>query len=156
MGILGEEKPDSPYHFGVIVADLDKAKEQYTSVFGCTWTIEDRFVVRVLVDGVEQDSEIRYVYSIEGPPHVELLEEITGAAWNRPDGKLDHIGYWADDLVASVSELDARGFPAVVRGFTPSGEPDLFSCHRISPGFWLELVPAQWKSELAAWIERSR
>jgi len=155
VGLLGDEVPVTPYHHGIIVDDLDTAKEQYTAVWGCSWTEEDRFFVTVVVDGVEQESEIRFVYSQQGPPYVELLEEISGNAWRRPDGKLDHIGYWSDDLPADVAELHSKGFPAVVHGGTVA-EPALFSCHRVSAGFWVELVPSSWKADLAAWIARSK
>ncbi len=102
------------YHVGVLVTDLEAAKAHFAQVLGLTFG-ETRAIP---LQGVEDegrvvDIELRVVYSVEGPPFLELIEARDDGTWGRHLGEgLHHIGVWQDDLEDRVAELLAAGHTA--------------------------------------------
>lgn len=137
------------YHVGLVVPDLDAAMQQHSALLGFDWSPpgESRFDVRV--DGSAQQARIRVTYSVQGPPYLELVEDLTGV-WGRAGLGLSHVGCWSEDLPADVARAEAAGLPARV-----SDDGGLFSYHELSPGLWLELVSTAFRSRLAARLARS-
>ena len=85
-------------------------------------------------------TSIRFTYSVEGPPHLELIEGPAGTVW-APVMGLHHVGLWTDRLADDAVELEQRGLPIEVAGVSPSGRrPSGFTYHRSGHGLRIELV----------------
>ena len=64
----------------------------------------------IVEDGVRVERELRLVYSVEGPPFLELIEAQDDGVWGRQHGEgLHHIGVWQNGLEARIAELAAIG-----------------------------------------------
>jgi glyoxalase/bleomycin resistance protein/dioxygenase superfamily protein len=134
---MNEEQPmpahTSPfYQVGIIVPDLEPAMEELGATLGLTWG--------TVVEAPYEPAPIRFVFSVQGPPHVELIEGPDGGPWSSAGGpRIDHIGFWSPDVQAGKRELEQRGLPIDVDGET-LGNP-IFSYHRAeSCGMRVELV----------------
>jgi hypothetical protein len=119
------------FQIGLIVDDLDVAMEELGSALGIEW-------------GPPQERRLgdvtcRITFGRHGPPYIELIEGKTGSPWD-PDGgyRLDHIGYWTEDVAAESARLDQAGMPLEVDGSRMSGQ---WRYHRGSrTGLRVELV----------------
>lgn len=92
-------QPTPLYHVALLVRDLDAAMEHFTELLGLTFPTPR--VLTVHVDGHRDATELRLVYSSEGPPYLELIEATPEGFWSLPAGAPDafhHIGCWAHDL----------------------------------------------------------
>lgn len=147
------------YHTGFVVADLEAAMAELTTVFGVSWTaVEDR-EMPVLTSAGPLVAQLRFVYSQGGTPRLELLEPVAGTVWEQPVaaaagfGAAHHVGVWADDLVARSEELEAAGFPRVLTYDDGSCRAVRFAYHQLPSGALVELVDATRRPELEAWFE---
>ena len=102
------------YHVGILVDDLDAAVTHFGSELGLTFN-EPRLIH---LDQLEEHGEpaperdLRVVYSVEGPPFLELIEAQEGGVWGHQHGEgLHHIGSFHEDLAGRVAELLAAGTP---------------------------------------------
>jgi catechol 2,3-dioxygenase-like lactoylglutathione lyase family enzyme len=93
----------APYHIGLAVPDLTEARRVLGAATGATWT--DEQFVRF------PDFEFRYVFSVTGPPYLELCEGGPGSPWYCPgEGiSLHHLGYWTEDFEADSERMIQAG-----------------------------------------------
>lgn len=138
------------YHVGVVVPDVRTAMEQYSAALGFRWSAVGDTTLDVLVDGRPRQARIAATYSLEGPPYLELVEELSGGVWAAGALSLQHVGLWTDDLAGSIARLEGAGLPGRVRHSPPPGQPALFSYHEGSPGLWWELVSTAFRPRLEA------
>jgi catechol 2,3-dioxygenase-like lactoylglutathione lyase family enzyme len=138
------------YHVGIVVPDVRAAMSRYTDALGFTWSRVGDTVLDVLVDGRVREARIAATYSMEGPPYLELVEELSGGVWAAGALGLQHVGLWTDDLEGSISRLDAAGLPGRVRHVPAEGAPALFSYHDGGAGLWWELVSTAFRPRLEA------
>jgi catechol 2,3-dioxygenase-like lactoylglutathione lyase family enzyme len=136
------------YHVGVVVPDVRAAMAQYSAALGFTWSTVGDSRLDVLVDGCRKECRIAATYSLEGPPYLELVEELSGGVWAAHALGLQHVGLWTDDLEGSVARLDAAGLPGRVRHLPGEGQPALFSYHDGGAGLWWELVSTAFRPRL--------
>jgi len=141
------------YHVGLVVADLEETAAQYTDLFGMEWATPRRTTLPVIVDGERVEPELIVSYSVNGPPYIELMQELSGDVWAADALRLDHIGFWTPDLDAAVAQFKQRGLPSVVREVA---ERNRFSFHRSGGGTWLELVASSFEAQLTAWQQASQ
>lgn len=144
------------YHVGVVVPDVRAAMEQYSALLGMTWTRLGDSTLSVLVDGERRQARIAATYSQQGPPYLELVEELSGGVWATGALGLHHVGLWTDDLEGSVRRLEQAGMPGRVRHAPAEGEPALFSYHEASPGMWWELVGEAFRPRLQRRLDEAR
>jgi hypothetical protein len=95
------------YHCGILVFDLDAAMARFARLlgvrFGRTRTLD---LAGCDVRGRPGVGELRYVYSTQGPPYLELVECQNSGIWGREHGEgLHHIGKYETDLPTRLSEL---------------------------------------------------
>lgn len=138
------------YHVGVVVPDVRAAMAQYGEALGFTWSAIGDSRFDVLVDGSRQECRIAATYSLEGPPYLELVEELSGGVWAAQALGLQHVGLWTDDLEGSAARFDAAGLPGRVRHLPGEDQPALFSYHDGGAGLWWELVSAAFRPRLEA------
>lgn len=146
--------PSSPelFHSGIVVGNLESAMRALSLERNLHWTpvAEVSRPVR-LESGAVEELSFRLVYSIEGPHHLELVEEMPGTLWTTSGGPavVHHFGYWSNDLEADGAELERQGAVAVAVDVPESGEP-VFRYHRSALGFYIELVAARMQPRMEA------
>jgi catechol 2,3-dioxygenase-like lactoylglutathione lyase family enzyme len=99
------------YHIALIVEDLERATSELSAGLGLTWAkVQRRDVTRHTDDG-RHDVEFAFVYSLQGPPYMELIEQRRDDPLLAELG-LHHIGVWCDDdRPAESARLEGLGFP---------------------------------------------
>ena len=113
-----------PLQLGFIVADAQRAVEQFTELLGLgPWSFEDwppqRPGFESYADGEPRQWRTRLAFASFGPLELELIEPVEGdtdysrflAEWG---GGFHHVLYVVDDLDAVEAALTARGFPVVM------------------------------------------
>lgn len=110
------------FHTGIRVPDLDAAMEEMGSTLGVTWAKSRRADGQPIwtpEDG-QHTLPLRYVYSSEGPQHIELLEGPPGSVWDgREDPGVHHVGVWADDVQRETERCVANGWRVAAAGRSP-------------------------------------
>lgn len=129
------------YHTGIVVDDLASAVDEFGALLGVTW-LEGGAEVRMLTDAGPRTVTTAYALSSEGPHHVELVQSIEGTLWTVGDSaRAHHLGYWADDVVATSAALATRGYPRVASiSFGDDDAPPICAYHQASDGFYVEIV----------------
>ena len=121
------------YQVGVIVPALEPAMEELGTALGLTWG--------TVVEVDYEPAPIRFVFSVQGPPHIELIEGPQAGPWGETRGgpRIDHIGY--SGVRRRGRQARARGaqLPIDVDG-EQLGNP-IFAYHRAEhSGMRVELV----------------
>lgn len=138
------------YHVGIVVPELGQAQRDLTSTLGLHWASVQRRDMPVWIGGRATRREISFVYSVEGPPHVELI----GAAeppWQASEG-LHHMGVWSEDVVADMEALVAERYTVAATGLDRHGRHGGFAYLSSPTGLLVELVDARTKSSLDRWL----
>ena len=65
--------------------------------------------------------ETTFLFSLDGPPFVELLQWRPGSLWDKVG--FHHIGAWSDDLAAESERFVSEGFEWRSAILNPSNEP---------------------------------
>ena len=130
------------YHTGIRVPDLDKAMAEMGDALGVTWA-----AVQEREQGLWTPSTgaitvpLRFVYSCEGPQHLELLEGAPGSVW---DGSVDpgvhHVGVWCSDVGAETQRLIDGGWTLVAGQAAPDAGFGAFTYVAPPSGVIVELV----------------
>jgi hypothetical protein len=144
------------YHVGIVVPDARAAMQQYSDALGFSWTELGTSTLDLVVDGQPREARIAATYSREGPPYLEIVEELSGGVWAAGALALNHVGMWTDDLAGSVQRLEASGLPGRVRHVPAAGQPELFSYHETGTGTWWELVSTAFRPRLEARLGRAQ
>lgn len=131
------------FHTGVRVPDMDAAMAELGPALNVTWA-EFREVDEMKVwtpeSGV-QTVPLRYVYSCEGPQHIELLESAPGSPWHCGDSPgVHHVGVWVDDVAREVAAAVDQGWTVAVAGAAPEDGCGNFAYIQPPNGMLVELV----------------
>jgi catechol 2,3-dioxygenase-like lactoylglutathione lyase family enzyme len=98
------------YHVGILVNDLAEGMARFSTVLGLSFDEPKTVPLTLEIDGKAVPGEVTCVYSVEGPPFVELIEAQADGLWGHQHGEgLHHIGSWEEDLEARLEELLAEG-----------------------------------------------
>jgi hypothetical protein len=144
------------YHTGLIVDDLDEAMSTFGEALGLHWapTRTARTPMRC-PEGIV-GREVRFTYSLEGPHHMELLEQVDPTPYLSMTGGryVHHLGYYTRNLVESARWLDEQGFIMELSGVDEAGGIGRATFHRhpVLPGFWFELVSGEIADEIGQWM----
>ena len=110
------------YHTGIRVPNLEQAMEEMGPALGITWA-DARDNPRQDIWTPERGSftlPLKFVYSCEGPQHVELLEGPAGSIWDgREDPGVHHIGVWVADVAAETEAVLAKGWTCAAAHKSP-------------------------------------
>jgi hypothetical protein len=127
-----------PYHFGLVVPDLEAAQRELTDALHLTWARTMRRSLTLEAPDGPTPVEVAYVYSLEGPPYLEILEQRPGTIFDRVG--LHHIGVWCDDIHAESERLDAVGWPRETVSLKPDGSWSAGLFHTADCGLRVEVV----------------
>jgi hypothetical protein len=127
------------FHVGIVVPEFAEARREFSSTLGLTWRPEARVSMRVRANGREAvDHDFAIVYSIEGPPHVELM-----APWDSPwdlRGGIHHLGMYTEDLAGDLAALAQQNYRELASGVGANGELESFAFMESPTGIILELI----------------
>jgi hypothetical protein len=126
------------YHFALVVPDLPAACDEMSRALGLSWArVQSRRVQTETPDGPVA-IDVTFVYSLEGPPYLELLEQRPGTIFGAVG--LHHMGVWSDDPKAESARLDACGCPWVSVSVNEAGEWTSGLFHELQCGLRIEVV----------------
>jgi catechol 2,3-dioxygenase-like lactoylglutathione lyase family enzyme len=94
------------WQLGLVVPDIEAAANELER--GPAMTFQE---LQQLTLGADR---LLVQFSVVGPPYLELLQGDPGGPWDaggRP--RLDHLGYWVDDLDVERARLEAAGFAVI-------------------------------------------
>lgn len=144
---------DGFYHWGIVAADFDATCEELATVCGLTWAKPMRREFNLLQPDGVIEVNFRLTYSVEGPPHYEIVEASPGTLWEPAvTGGVHHLGFWSADIAGDAARLIAAGYECGATAATPGGKPVGFSYHRLHSGLWVELVDLARKPAYDSWI----
>lgn len=141
------------YHVGMVVARIDDSMEALHAAFGLDWApVQERTQEARDASGALLAERIRFTYSVQGPPHLELIESRDQRIWRvGPPGGLHHVGVFADDVAATSAQAAADGIPLEFgggRGPQPRG----FAYHVLPDGLRVEYVDGSRREQFTAWM----
>lgn len=142
------------FHVGHLVPDLEAAMDQLGESLGLTWTqVVSREDQRIWTpEHGQRRVPLRFVYSIEGPQRLELIEGVEGTPWWHGDlENRHHAGAWAD-VPELTADLVSRGWSLVCSQVSPEEGYGSFSYVRSPSGFLLEPVTHANKPRMERWF----
>ena len=139
-------------HTALAVPDLETAMSFYGDALGLTWARPQQRAISIRVAAGDLTTDIRFTYSRQGPPHLELIEGAADTVW-APVSGLHHIGLWSHRLEIDAAHLEHRGMAREVAGLSRSGkQPSGFTYHRSAHGLRVELVDAAARAAFERWF----
>ena len=141
----GALRHEDLFHTGIVVDDLETAKQEFGALLGLTW-LEGGGKVALQDAGGASSVVTRYAISAEGPHHVELVQSVPGTLYTTNGStRAHHIGYWVDDVPAASAALVRSGLTNVVLIGFGGDRPPITAYHEAGEGFWIELVARSMK-----------
>lgn len=104
---------------GIVVADIDKAVEYYSSVFGWgPFQVVEYETKGMTHRGKKGDCRLRLAFAHSGPIEIELIQVLEGetphSEFLREKGEgLQHLRFHVDDLEGMLAELAKEGIEPV-------------------------------------------
>lgn len=144
------------YHTCFSVPDIERARDELGPALDLTWTAIRDAPIRVQgADGEQESVTLRFCYSLQGPPYIELIEGPPGHPYfATPDGgHVHHVGLFVEDLAAAARDYEAAGFPMQFVTVDREGRPAGISYHRNPYGASIELVSTEVREFVKAMIQ---
>lgn len=138
------------YHTGIRVPDLRAAMEELGPALGVTWAtpMHSPSQAAWTPEHGQEELELHFTYSCEGPQHVELLQGPPGSVW---DGSVQpgvhHVGLWCDDVAAETQRLVDLGWRLELAARSP--EEGFGTYTYVRPPGSAMLVELVWSGALA-------
>jgi catechol 2,3-dioxygenase-like lactoylglutathione lyase family enzyme len=114
------------HHIGILVSDLERAIPQWEAVTGYTFQPIVRYRTDRWDDSSAPDphhSDVRIAFSVDGPPHIELME-FSGSGTHAPaigEG-VHHLGFaLIPDVEGQLAHLRELGISANGRALDDAG-----------------------------------
>jgi catechol 2,3-dioxygenase-like lactoylglutathione lyase family enzyme len=104
--------PGTPiFHVGVLVHDLDAGVKRFSAILGLTFGEAQVYPVQLEWDGQRHSTDVRFCYSVEGPPYLELIEtQDNDGPFGKANGEgLHHIAAWESSIERRLNALPAIG-----------------------------------------------
>jgi hypothetical protein len=147
------------FHTGFVVADLERGMAEFAAAFDVTWAPIARIEMNLRTPQGPIRPAMAFTYSVQGPPHLELLQEVPGTPWvvgTGPDPlpvrSAHHVGVWCDDVPGTSARLSAAGAELLVTYDTEDGSVVGFAYHRLPSGQVVEIVDASRKAQFERWF----
>jgi hypothetical protein len=146
---------DGFYHFGLVVRDFEQALDELGAAMDLEWASIQRRTFDVRQPNGVVTADFRVTYSINGPPHFEIIEPTLGTIWAPGSGDgIHHLGYWSEDLAADSERLTRAGYVWEATYDNPEvAGPFGFTYHTLpGTGVRVELVDAARKPAFDSWM----
>ena len=142
------------YHMGIRVADIDRAMAEMGDTLGVSWATVQHNPAQSLwtpEEGLRQ-VDLQFVYSCEGPQHVELLQGQRGTVWDGSDEPgVHHVGIWVDDVAAETEHCLAGGWRLAAAAKSPDDGYGAFTYLVPRCGPIIELVWSGVEAHFLTW-----
>ena len=112
--------------------------EELGRVLGLTWGRVQRKTLIIDTKAGPTPTDVCYVYSLDGPPYLELIERREGTVFE--DVGMHHLGLWCDDPAAESVRLEKEGWPRESVNLTPEGNWAGALYHLGTAGLRVEVV----------------
>ncbi|MGE3622138.1 MAG: VOC family protein [Acidimicrobiia bacterium] len=144
------------FHVGVRVLDIESSMTSVGKGLGLTWAqLAERDMPYWTPASGPAVAHLKFVYSKEGPQHVELLEGSPGSVWDATDAQgpgLHHSGVWVTDVAEATEQAVAAGWTLLAANKSPEDGYGTFSYVRSPEGFVLEPVNVVRRPFMEAWF----
>ena len=142
------------FHIGIRVPNIYQAMEEMGEALNLTWAkvVESPGQRIWTPQHGQQEVPLKFVYSCEGPQHLELLEGAKGSFWDgSEDSGVHHLGVWVDDVKGETERLLGLGWDLL--GSAKSPEEGYASMAYLAPpsGTIVELVTSANKPRFERW-----
>jgi catechol 2,3-dioxygenase-like lactoylglutathione lyase family enzyme len=110
-------------HVGFIVEDINVAIARFSEILGVTFHEPKTVHLDHLHDPEQRQGVITVAFSVEGPPHYELIQGDGKGIYSMEGGRegMHHVGVWETDLEARMAELAEKGLRAQARVLLEDG-----------------------------------
>jgi hypothetical protein len=98
------------FHVGYVVPDLGEAMRRLTASAGLRWAAARTLPVTLRTPEGDIPTEVHLTYSVQGPPHLELIAEQPGTIWGSEHSRFHHLGYWSGRFADDIAALTHAGF----------------------------------------------
>ncbi len=141
------------FHVGLVVEDIELAMEQLGRRLALDWApLQERDQQVFRGTGEPCTEHIRFTYSRQGTPHLELIESRERRLWSPgAPGQLHHVGAFSEDLPRQSALLVEQGAMLEMAGGDGSA-PAGFAYHLLPGPMRVELVEAARRPEFEAWM----
>lgn len=142
------------FHTGIRVPDVDQAMAEMGEPLGVTWAAVQHNPVQAVwtPDRGLEHVPLTFVYSREGPQHVELLQGPAGSIWDgAADPGVHHVGLWVDDVGAETQRCVDAGWTVAAAGASPDEGYGPFTYVVPPSGPIIELVWSAIEPRFDAW-----
>jgi catechol 2,3-dioxygenase-like lactoylglutathione lyase family enzyme len=140
-------------HLGIQVENLDRACTLLSELFGLTFAEPiTSWPISVRVGDEIEESEGRFTVSRQGPPYLEVTENVAGSRVWHSDGQpmaFHHLGFWVDDVEAESTRLAEAGYPAQAGGLDEQGRYR-YTYHEVE-GLRVEMAGASARAAFERW-----
>lgn len=150
MTAAGESRVNlpAPSHMGIVVKDIDRAVQYYSTLFG--WgpfqvrEIDTRKFKDFFFRGKPATGRFKAAIGRNGSMVVELFQALEGetpyAEFARAKGEgLHHLGYQVEEIDSALAALQLEGIEPIFHGKSPQGSFAYFETDRIG-GIVFELL----------------
>jgi catechol 2,3-dioxygenase-like lactoylglutathione lyase family enzyme len=115
------------HHIGILVEDIEKAIDEWSSVLGYTFTPIRRYRTNNYIDHSDQNPhfhDARIAFSVEGTPYIELMEFTGDGTHSKTEGEgFHHFGFVEyPDVQARMDALAEMGLPDDGKVLNDEGE----------------------------------
>jgi catechol 2,3-dioxygenase-like lactoylglutathione lyase family enzyme len=117
------------FHIGILVPDLEAAVAKFSDAFGLTFTdvATAEYELALPLEGRLLKRRSRVRYSMEGPPHYELMQADSSDFFGPPEmNRVHHVGLWAPDIASAQLDLHGKGLRTQAQVRRPDGQPGVF------------------------------
>ena len=99
------------FHMAMAVPDLARAMDELGQALSLSWTrVRDIDMQLSSPTGEDLETPIRAVYSLQGPPYLELVTGQPGSMFSVVEGpRLHHVGLMVEDIDTEVQRLQGLG-----------------------------------------------
>ncbi len=142
------------FHIGIRVPNLEIAMEEMGTSLGVTWAepIDTPGQNIWTPEDGQQKLPLKFVYSCEGPQHLELLEGPENSIWDgRTDPGVHHVGVWVDDVKEETERLLGLGWRLLAAARSPEDGYSGMSYLAPPNGTIVELVTSAIKPRFERW-----
>jgi hypothetical protein len=148
-------KSITPFHLGILVADLEGAIKKFSNVFGITFGPIQEMIVNAH-GGVEGKIKMKVAYSTEGPLYIELIEgNDKNSLFSLKNGEgVHHLGVWCEDFPSYQERETRKKLPAATKlNYMPGDPQHWFSNPADLCGTRIEFIGDKMRRGIEAWIQ---
>jgi hypothetical protein len=149
--IIGGLHPGQLFHVGIVATDIDKAMAEMSVAQGVTWKGGRPVLMDLTLFGEDRSLEMRIAHTVQGPPHIELIQAAPNTPWDPARPGVHHLCYWSDLPGPICRSLEAAGYERLL------GRPDADSGYFQSPGGMIvEIIGRELHDNLSTWLTRAK